>query len=60
MSVGRLVGRSVTLELKSGRTRIAAPAHPSATSGRVSGLDILGNANVGLIMIRYEVVFLLT
>ena len=41
-SVGRLVGRSVgwsvTLELKSGKTRISAPAHPSATDGRVSGL----------------------
>ena len=43
-SVGRLVGRSVgwsiTLELKSGKTRISAPAHPSATGGRVSGLVI--------------------
>ena len=36
--VGRLVGWSVTLELKSGKTRISAPAHPSATDGRVSGL----------------------
>merc|ERR1712074_472930 len=32
------VGRLVTLELKSGKTRISAPAHPSATDGRVSGL----------------------
>ena len=37
-SVGRLVGWSVTLELKSGKTHISAPAHPSATDGRVSGL----------------------
>ena len=37
-SVGRSVGWSVTLELKSGKTRISAPAHPSATGGRVSGL----------------------
>ena len=37
-SVGRLVGWSVTLELKNGKTRISAPAHPSATDGRVSGL----------------------
>ena len=29
---------SVTLELKSRKTRISAPAHPSATGGRVSGL----------------------
>ena len=36
--VGRLVGRSVTLELKSWKTCISAPAHPSATDGRVSGL----------------------
>ena len=36
--VGWSVGRSVTLELKSGKTRISAPAHPSATGGRVSGL----------------------
>ena len=38
LSVGRSVGWSVTLELKSGKTRISAPAHPSATGGRVSGL----------------------
>ena len=37
-SVRWLVGRSVTLELKSGKTRISGPAHPSATDGRVSGL----------------------
>ena len=37
-SVGWFVGRSVTLELKSGKTRISAPAHLSATGGRVSGL----------------------
>ena len=37
-SVGWLVGRSVMLELKSRKTRISAPAHPSATDGRVSGL----------------------
>ena len=36
--VGWLVGRSVVIELKSGKTRISAPAHPSATDGRVSGL----------------------
>ena len=38
--VGWLVGWSVTLELKSGKTRISAPAHPSATGGRVSGLVV--------------------
>ena len=50
-SVGRLVGRSVSrsvgrsvgwsvevIESKSGKTRISAPAHPSATGGRISGL----------------------
>ena len=37
-SVGRSVGWSVTLELKSGKTHISAPAHPSATGGRVSSL----------------------
>ena len=36
--VGWLVGWSVVIELKSGKTRISAPAHPSATDGRVSGL----------------------
>ena len=40
-SVGWLVGWSVeVIELKSGKTRISAPAHPSATGGRVSGLVI--------------------
>ena len=34
-SVGWSVGEH---ELKSGKTRISAPAHPSATDGRVSGL----------------------
>ena len=39
-SVGRSVGRSVeVIKSKSGKTRISAPAHPSATGiGRVSGL----------------------
>ena len=37
-SVGPSVGPSVTIELESGKTRISAPAHPSATDGRVSGL----------------------
>ena len=37
-SFGWSVGRSVVIELKSGKTRISAPAHPSATDGRVSGL----------------------
>ena len=37
-SVRPSVRRSVTLELKSGKTRIFAPAHPSATGSRVSGL----------------------
>ena len=38
-SVRRSIGRSVTLESKSGKTRISAPAHPSATGiGRVTGL----------------------
>ena len=37
--VGRSVGRSVVIELESVKTRISAPAHPSATGiGRVSGL----------------------
>ena len=37
--VGWLVGCSVeVIESKSGKTRISAPAHPSATGGRVSGL----------------------
>ena len=40
-SVGRSVGWYVTHELKSGKTRISAPAHPSATGGRVSGLVYL-------------------
>ena len=39
--------RVVTLELKSGKTRISAPAHPSATGGRVSGL-VLPLTIVGL------------
>ena len=39
LSVHPSVGRSVTLESKSGKTRISAPAHPSATDiSRVSGL----------------------
>ena len=42
-SVGRSVGPSVRWsvgehESKSVKTRISAPAHPSATGGRVSGL----------------------
>ena len=38
-SVRWLVGRSVrNHESKSVKTRISAPAHPSATDGRVSGL----------------------
>ena len=38
-SVGPLVRRSVMIELESVKTRISAPAHPSATGiGRVSGL----------------------
>ena len=38
-SVGRSVGWSVeVIESKSGKTRLSAPAHPSATGGRVSGL----------------------
>ena len=40
--VGWLVGRSVVIKLKSGKTRISAPAHPSATGGRVSGLVEFG------------------
>ena len=40
-SVRPLVGWSVTLELKSRKTRISAPAHQSATDGRVSGLVFL-------------------
>ena len=39
LSVRWLVGRSVRgHESKSEETRIYAPAHPSATDGRVSGL----------------------
>ena len=34
------VGLSIMLELKSGKTRISAPAHLSATGGRVSGLVV--------------------
>ena len=38
-SVGWLVGRFMVIELESVKTRISAPAHPSATGiGRVSGL----------------------
>ena len=38
-SVGRMVGRSVGgHKLKNEERRISAPAHPSATGGRVSGL----------------------
>ena len=37
-SVRRSVRPSVMIKLKSVKTRIAAPAHPSATDGRVSGL----------------------
>ena len=40
-SVRRSVGWPITLELKSGKTRISAPAHPSATDGRVSGLVVM-------------------
>ena len=37
--VGRLVGWSVVIEFESVKTRISAPAHPSATGiGRVSSL----------------------
>ena len=44
-SVGWSVGWSVTLESKSGKTRISAPAHLSATGiGRVSGLVTQTNA----------------
>ena len=35
------IRRSVMIKLKSGKTRISAPAHPSATGGRVSGLGII-------------------
>ena len=38
LSVCWLVGLSVTIESKSEKTRISAPAHPSATDGCVSGL----------------------
>ena len=38
LSVRWSVRRSITLKSKSGKTRISAPAHPSATDGRVSGL----------------------
>ena len=44
-SVGRSVGPSVrpsvTIKSKSGKTRVSAPAHPSATDGRVSGLVLI-------------------
>ena len=43
-SVGPSIGPSVmVIELKIGKTDIFAPAHPSATGGRVSGLDFLCN-----------------
>ena len=45
-SVGWSVGRSVTLELKSGKTRISAPIHPFATDGRVSGLVTFSEASL--------------
>ena len=35
--VRRSVGQSVMIELESVKTRISAPAHPSATDGCVSG-----------------------
>ena len=37
-SVRQSIGPSVVIELESVKTRISAPAHPSATGGRVSGL----------------------
>ena len=37
-SVGPSVRLSVQIGSKNGKTRITAPAHPSATDGRVSGL----------------------
>ena len=48
LSVGQLVRWSVMIELKSWKTRISAPAHPSATGGRVFGL-------VSDIMMQYDV-----
>ena len=42
--VGRSVSRSVTLELKSGKMGISAPAHPSATDERVFGLVLVSLA----------------
>ena len=39
-SVRRSVGPSVMIELENVKTRISAPAHLSATGGRVSGLVV--------------------
>ena len=56
--VGWLVGRSVVIELESVKTRISAPAHPSATGiGHVSGLVHsfnLNNKNLLLIQVPPE------
>ena len=50
-----LVGRSVTLELKSGKTRISAPAHLSATGGRVSGLVLCLFLQISTMELRLSV-----
>ena len=36
------------IELESVKTRISAPAHPSATDGRVSGLVFFGGGGGGI------------
>ena len=38
------------IESKSGKTRISAPAHPSATDGRVSGLVLSMYAQMSIIV----------
>ena len=48
-SVHWSVRRSVMIELKSGKTDISAPAHPSATGGRVSSLVWMRNGGIDLI-----------
>ena len=48
------VRRSIMIELKSGKTRISAPAHPSATDGRVSGLVILNHRHNSLFTSKFS------
>ena len=55
--VGRSVGWSMVIELESVKTRISAPAHPSATGiGRVSGLVVVVVSTVVAVVIVVKVV----